>query len=32
MERVAPPPPDPLESADILARQPETGTSTSSTC
>lgn len=26
MERVAPPPPDPLESADILARQPETGT------
>lgn len=26
MERVLPPPPDPLESADILARQPETGT------
>ena len=26
MERVAPPPPDPLESADILARPAETGT------
>lgn len=25
MERVPPPPPDPLESADILARQPEAG-------
>lgn len=26
MERVPPPPPDPLESADILKREPETGT------
>jgi parvulin-like peptidyl-prolyl isomerase len=26
MERVAPPPPDPLESADILAREPDKGT------
>ena len=26
MERVAPPPPDPLESADILGREPEKGT------
>jgi parvulin-like peptidyl-prolyl isomerase len=26
MERVPPPPPDPLESADILAREPEKGT------
>jgi peptidyl-prolyl cis-trans isomerase NIMA-interacting 1 len=28
MERVLPPPPDPLESAEVMARQPEPGTST----